>query len=106
VTRPIISYYVKYGPPSWEPECPRSPDGKHCYHWYEDVEPCCHCPTLGLAEGVDPRSWPSPAPTAGAGQLAADPPGGECPPTPQNANGSHRALGHPHCKNPNLKVIA
>jgi hypothetical protein len=76
VTRPIIIYYVKYGPQA-----------------------------LGLAEGVDPCSWASSARTAGAG-LAAVPPGGECPPTPQNANGSHRALGHPHCKNPNLKVIA
>lgn len=27
----------------WETPCPRSEDGAHCDHWYDDAAPCCAC---------------------------------------------------------------
>ena len=27
----------------WETSCEKSPDGKHCVHWYDDVGFCHYC---------------------------------------------------------------
>ena len=29
--------------PDWETPCPKSPDDKHCVHWYDAEGPCCYC---------------------------------------------------------------
>lgn len=35
--------------PVEETPCPRSPDGKHCRHWYDGDE-CCFCADPAMTE--------------------------------------------------------